>query len=122
MPMITVMSGVVLVVEDERNIREPLAHLLQLRDFNVVTAGSVDEALAAMHAHPPDAAIVDLRLGRGSGRDVVSSVPRSAPVIIFSGLPGSSGDFERDRPQTRFVEKPCSLTWLIDTLSAMMAA
>src|SRR6185369_4695113 len=106
--------------EDERNVREPLAHLLQLRDFRVVTASTVDEALAAMHAHPPDAAIVDLRLGTGSGRDVVSSVPSTTPVIIFSAVPWTSADLERARPRTRLVEKPCSLTWLIDTLADML--
>ena len=115
------MSGRILVVEDERNVREPLAHLLQLRHFEVVTAATVDEALAAMHSNPPDAAIVDLRLGTGSGRDVLSSVPSDAPVIIFSAVPWASDGFERARPQTRVVEKPCSLTWLIDTLAEMLA-
>ncbi len=113
-------TGVVLVVEDERNVREPLAHLLAMRDFQVVTAASVDEALDALHTHPPDAAIVDLNLRHGSGRDVVTSVPSTVPVIIFSGIPAASGDLEHLRPQTRVVEKPCSLTWLIDTLSDMM--
>jgi DNA-binding NtrC family response regulator len=113
-------TGVVLVVEDERGVREPLAHLLELRDFEVVTAASVDEALAAIHSRPPDAAIVDLNLAEGSGRDVVESVPSSVPVIIFSGLPWASRDIEHTRPRTRLVEKPCSLTWLINTLSDML--
>ena len=113
-------SGLVLVVEDERNVREPLAHLLQLRDYEVVTVDSVDAALQVLDAKHPDAAIVDLHLRAGSGHDVVKHVPGSVPVIIFSGAANASGDLERQRPQTRFVEKPCSLTWLIDTLAEML--
>ena len=115
-------AGLVLVVEDERNVREPLAHLLQLRDFEVVTAESVDDALEVLDTRKPDAAIVDLRLRRGSGRDVVSRVPSKIPVIIFSGVASDSGGLERLRPRTRFVEKPCSLTWLVSTLGEMLAS
>jgi DNA-binding response OmpR family regulator len=115
-------TGLVLVVEDERGVREPLAHLLQLRDFDVVTADTVDDALELLNTQKPDAAIVDLNLRHGSGRDVVVRVPSKVPVIIFSGMPSSSGELERLRPRTRFVEKPCSLTWLIDTLDDMLAS
>lgn len=120
-PGMSARSGVVLVVEDERNVREPLAHLLELRDFEVITASTVDEALAALHARQPDAAIVDMRLRQGCGRDVVTSVPSSVPVIIFSGVLDASEGLEHVRPRTRFVEKPCSLTWLINTLADMLA-
>jgi len=114
-------SGVVLVVEDERNVREPLAHLLELRDFEVIMAATVEEALDALHTRRPDAAIVDMRLRHGCGRDVVTSVPSSVPVIIFSGVHDASEGLERLRPRTRFIEKPCSLTWLINTLADMLA-
>ena len=113
-------SGLVLVVEDERNVREPLAHLLQMRDYEVVSVDSVDAALEALGTKQPDAAIVDLHLRAGSGHDVVAHVPGTVPVIIFSGMASASGDIEQQRPQTRFVEKPCSLTWLIDTLGEMI--
>jgi DNA-binding NtrC family response regulator len=113
-------SGLVLVVEDERNVREPLAHLLQMRDYEVVSVDSVDAAIEALDTKHPDAAIVDLHLRGGSGREVVEHVPGTVPVIIFSGMRNDSGDIEHQRPQTRFVEKPCSLTWLIETLGEMI--
>lgn len=110
----------ILVVEDEPSLREPLAHLLQLRDYDVVTADSVETALAALQARQPDAAIVDLQLRGGSGRDVIVRMPPDAPVIIFSGMAAASGQLERLRPRTRLVEKPASLTWLIDALAEML--
>jgi DNA-binding response OmpR family regulator len=113
-------SDLILVVEDEPNLREPLAHLLRLRHFDVITADSVDSALQVLGTHHPDGAIVDLHLRQGSGRDVVVRMPSLAPVIIFSGQCAASGELERLRPCTALVEKPCSLTWLIDKLGGML--
>jgi two-component system response regulator RegA len=114
-------SGLILVVEDERFLREPLVHLLQLRQYDVISADTAEDALEAVRTHKPDAAIVDLNLKRGSGRDVVVRMPAQTPVIIFSGTIAESGELERIRPLTRLVEKPASLTWLINALDEMLA-
>jgi DNA-binding response OmpR family regulator len=113
-------SGLILVVEDERSLREPLVHLLRLRQFDVISADTAEDALHAVRTHKPDAAIVDLHLKQGSGRDVVVRMPAKTPVIIFSGTVEESGELERIRPRTILVEKPCSLTWLINTLDEML--
>ena len=67
------------------------------------------------------AAVVDLRLKRGSGRDVVTATPADIPVIIFSGVPSESAELERIRPQTRLIEKPYSLVLLVETLEEMLS-
>ena len=113
-------AGLILIVEDERALRDPLEHLLRLRHFDVISADNADDALQAVRTHRPDAAIVDLHLKAGSGRDVIVRIPAQTPVIIFSGTVADSGQLERIRPRTRLVEKPCSLTWLIDTLDEML--
>ena len=113
--------GLVLVVEDEPAFREPFEHLLRQRFYDVVTADNVDSALEILEHRRPDAAIVDLQLGQGSGRDVVVRMPAKAPVIIFSGMPSASGELETLRPRTRLVEKPASLTWLLDRLDEMLS-
>ena len=113
-------SPVVLVVEDDTAVRLPLVKFLQMRQYNVVTAETADEGLDAIRQHHPDAAIVDLRLKRGSGREVVVSMPPDIPVIIFSGLRSESADLEVLRPRTRLVEKPYSLIMLMDTLEDML--
>jgi two-component system KDP operon response regulator KdpE len=115
-------AGLILVVEDERHLREPLEYLLRMRNFDVLTAATADEALELLHLHKPDAAIVDLVLKQGSGRDVIVRVPSPAPVIIFSATVSASGQLERLRPRTRLIEKPCSLSWLVNTLDEMLAS
>lgn len=113
-------SPVILVVEDDSAVRQPLVKFLQMRQYTVVTAETADEGLDAIRTHRPAAAIVDLRLRRGSGREVVVSAPPGVPVIIFSGLRSESADLETIRPLTRLVEKPYSLVMLMDTLEDML--
>jgi len=113
-------SPVILVVEDDSAVRQPLVKFLQMRQYTVVTAETADEGLDAIKTHRPAAAIVDLRLRRGSGREVVVSAPPGVPVIIFSGLRSESADLETIRPLTRLVEKPYSLVMLMDTLEDML--
>jgi DNA-binding response OmpR family regulator len=111
----------VLLVEDDAAVRGPLEKFLELSRFKVVTAETADEAIDAIRRHKPLAAIVDLRLARGSGRDVVISMPGGAPVIIFSGVPAESAELERLRPRTRLIQKPYSLVMLVETLRDMLA-
>jgi DNA-binding response OmpR family regulator len=115
-------SSVVLLVEDDHGVRRPLEKFLQMHHFKVVTAETADDAIDAIHQHRPTAAIVDLRLARGSGRDVVVSMPAGTPVIIFSGVPSESAELERLRPRTRLVPKPYSLTMLVDALKEMISS
>lgn len=112
----------VLVVEDDYSVRRPLVRFLELHHFTVLSAETVDEGRAAVRDHGAGlaAAIVDLRLRRGSGRDVVADVPEAVPVIIFSGVPSESGELEQVRPRTRLLEKPYSLVQLVDTLEDML--
>src|SRR5262245_5869542 len=112
----------VLVVEDDVSVRRPLVKFLEMHGFTVATAETADEGLDALKKHKFTAAVVDLRLKRGSGRDVVVSAPADIPVIIFSGVPSESAELERLRPRTRLIEKPYSLVMLVETLEEMLAS
>ena len=111
----------VLVVEDDVSVRRPLVKFLEMHGFSVVTAETSDEGLEALRNNQVVAAVVDLRLRRGSGRDVVTATPADIPVIIFSGVPSESAELERIRPRTRLIEKPYSLVLLVETLEEMLA-
>jgi DNA-binding response OmpR family regulator len=114
-------SRLVMVVEDDVSVRRPLVKFLEMHGFAVVTAETADEGLDVLKKHTLTAAVVDLRLRRGSGRDVVVSTPNDVPVIIFSGVPSESAELERLRPRTRLIEKPYSLVLLVETLEEMLA-
>lgn len=118
--VVTEPSPVILVVEDDQAVRTPLVKFLEMRQFTVVTAETADEGLDAIRRHRPDAAVIDLRLKHGTGREVVVSIPPGIPVIIFSGLRSESADLEHVRPLTRLIEKPYSLVMLVDMLQDML--
>jgi DNA-binding response OmpR family regulator len=109
------------VAEEDTSIRDVLGKFLRLRGFDVVATSTVDEALDAILLRQPAAAIVELRLADGSGRDVVVSMPARVPVIIFTGDPSASSQLERLRPRTELVAKPYSLVMLIEILEEMLA-
>jgi DNA-binding response OmpR family regulator len=111
----------VLVVEDDASVRRPLVKFLEMHTFSVVTAETAEEGLDALKKQKFHAAVVDLRLKRGSGRDVVGSAPPEIPIIIFSGVPSESAELERLRPKTRLIEKPYSLVLLVEILEEMLA-
>jgi DNA-binding response OmpR family regulator len=112
----------VLVVEDDLNIRDLLEKFLRLRGFETCAADSASGALAVFRARQPRAAVVDLRLRDGTGSEVVASIPSVVPVIIFSGAPTQSAGLEQFRPNTRLIAKPFSLTMLAEMLRRMLRA
>jgi len=113
-------TRLVLVVEDDVSVRRPLVKFLEMHGFAVITAETADEGVDALRKHHLVAAVVDLRLRKGSGRDVVTATPPDVPVIIFSGVPSESAELERLRPHTRLIEKPYSLVLLVETLEEML--
>lgn len=112
----------ILLAESDPGVRHALAKLLRLRGFDVLLVDSVDAALDAILTERPAAAIVELHLAGGSGRDVVVSMPPRVPVLIFSAAARESYELERLRPRTRLIPKPYSLVMLIEALEEMLAS
>ncbi len=63
-----------LVVDDDRLFCDRLARALSSRGFTGRTAMSVAEALEAIKTAPPAFAVIELRLGDGSGLDVIRAL------------------------------------------------
>jgi DNA-binding NarL/FixJ family response regulator len=89
----------VFIVDDHPLVREWLGSLLRLQQ-DLEVCGEADDpaqALAAMKAAPPDVAVVDLSLKRGSGLDLIkdlrSHLP-TLPVLVLS-MHEEIGDVER---------------------------
>jgi len=78
----------VLVVDDDKVFCDRLARALSSRGFVARTAGSVAEAIAAIETAAPAFAVIDLRLGDGSGLDVIRALKSARPLaraIILTG-------------------------------------
>jgi DNA-binding response OmpR family regulator len=80
----------VLVVDDETGVRESLRMLLQ-RECEVTTAASVDEALAAIRAAPPDLILLDLVMPGRSGLELLAELKGRGgpPVVVVTATHGA---------------------------------
>jgi two-component system response regulator RegA len=77
-----------LVLDDDAPLRTRLGRALEQRGFEVTLAGSVAEAIAAVRAHPPAFAVIDLKLDDGSGLKAVEAIREVRPearVIMLTG-------------------------------------
>jgi two-component system response regulator RegA len=68
-----------LIVDDDKPFLDRLARAMEGRGFAVEIASSVAEGLAAVSKSPPAFAVVDMRLGDGSGLDVISALKDRRP-------------------------------------------
>jgi two-component system response regulator RegA len=77
-----------LIVDDDAPLRRRLAQAMEARGFVVTTADSVATGVAAASVTPPAFAVVDLRLGDGSGIDVVAALQHARPdarIVVLTG-------------------------------------
>ncbi|MBO4404486.1 MAG: sigma-54-dependent Fis family transcriptional regulator [Treponema sp.] len=82
------MKFTVLIIDDEKNIREGLASNFEIEDYNVRTAASGEEGIALLEKGDIDLVITDLRMNGMSGEEVLNHVTSKMPgipVIILTG-------------------------------------
>ena len=80
-------SAKILVVDDEKSIREFLTILLQQEQYEVVTAASVQEGIDALTSNHPDLVMCDLKLPDGTGLEVLQHARDhqiATPFIIIT--------------------------------------
>jgi NtrC-family two-component system response regulator AlgB len=71
----------VLIIDDEKNIRATLTICLESMGCEVRSAGSPDEALAAVGQRPFDLVFLDLRLRETSGLDLLPKLLAESPGL-----------------------------------------
>ena len=78
-----------LLVEDDRPLRERLARAMEARGFAVTQAESVAEGKARAKDVPPAYAVVDLKLGAASGLTCVQTLHAFDPeldIVVLTGF------------------------------------
>jgi DNA-binding response OmpR family regulator len=84
------MKKTVLVVEDDFDTLYPLAELLRLKGYIVITAPDAEKALAIARSKQPDLIITDIVLPGKSGLHFIMAIRndeiiKSTPIIVISG-------------------------------------
>ena len=108
-------TGRVLIADDQVNILEALRLLLGGEGFDVATAASPVELVAALERADFDVALIDLNYTRDttSGQegldllDRIKSIDPTLPVLVMTGWSSVSGAVEAMRRGARdYIEKP----------------
>jgi DNA-binding NtrC family response regulator len=82
-------KGVVLIIDDEEEIRESIELLLNSEGLTTNTAGSGEEGLKKIEENWFDAVLLDLMLPGKSGMDVLKDIQRidpTLPVVIITAI------------------------------------
>jgi len=116
----------ILIVDDERDIRELIGDILRDEGYTVRLAGNSDSCMAEINAEAPALMILDIWLkdSRMDGIDILKTVKRSnpdVPVVIISG----HGNIEIAVAAIRqgaydFIEKPFNIDQLMVVVSRAM--
>lgn len=111
----------VLVVDDDPDIRETLAHQLGREGYTVDLARDGAEAMARLaEGRAPDAIVLDLGMPNMSGwqfRDLQKRDPRLAgiPVVVMTGQSPLGIDVQH------VLEKPFTIERLVETIRRITA-
>jgi two-component system, response regulator RegA len=87
-PVTLPLDRTLLIVEDDKSFLQRLARAMEGRGFTVATAETVADGLIHLESASPAFAVVDMRLGDGTGLDVISALKRRRPearAIILTG-------------------------------------
>jgi two-component system response regulator RegA len=87
-PLADLTERSLLIVEDDKSFLQRLARAMESRGFEVTTAESVSDGLLEVERTAPAFAVVDMRLGDGTGLDVISALKSRRPdarAIILTG-------------------------------------
>ncbi len=116
----------ILIVDDERDIRELIGDILKDEGYAIRLAGNSDDCMAAINDELPSLIILDIWLkdSRMDGIDILKSVKRDnpdVPVVIISG----HGNIEIAVAAIKqgaydFIEKPFNIDQLMVVVSRAM--
>jgi two-component system, NtrC family, nitrogen regulation response regulator NtrX len=116
----------ILIVDDEKDIRELIGDILKDEGYAVRLAGNSDDCMAEINAEPPSLMILDIWLkdSRMDGIDILKTVKRDnpdIPIVIISG----HGNIEIAVAAIKqgaydFIEKPFNIDQLMVVVARAM--
>ena len=112
----------ILVVDDEKNIRESLVDLLESEGYGVRTAADGMAALAAYAERRPDLMLLDVMMPKKSGYDVCREIRKTDAKLPIIMLTAKAEEVDEvlglERGASDYVTKPFSIQALLARVGA----
>ena len=90
----------ILLVDDDETNRKLIRVILAGRNYRILEAGSVEAAMEILKQERPDLLLLDIRLGEGSGLDLIRAIREDpafdlAPALAITAqaMKGDEGRF-----------------------------
>ncbi len=121
-------APLVLVADDDPDILTLVSLRLEKSGYAVITAEDGEEALAAVHEQRPELAIVDVRMPKMDGLELIRRIradegSREMPVIALSASVRDSNIAEGlEAGADEYMKKPFSPRQLIDLVEEKLSA
>ena len=116
-------KNLILIVDDEEEIRFLLKDFFEARNFDVILAEDGHKAIELAQKHVPDLVITDLLLPKEHGIEVMHEIKDRffTPIIAISGI------YKKEEIRARiddvylngFFEKPLNLEELLKSVQAV---
>ncbi|HLU66175.1 MAG TPA: response regulator [Kofleriaceae bacterium] len=115
-------GGRILVVDDDALLRSSVAAVLADEGYEVDLAGDGVDALAKIHANPPDVILLDLLMPRMNGKALLETLHASAAtsgisVLVMTALHGFESHRTLKLGAKDLVEKPFDIDELLNKVA-----
>lgn len=119
------MSAKILIVDDEKAVRESLEEILELEDYQVETVSSGEKALELINETDYDLVLLDLKMSGIDGVEVMKQITRYAPetkVIILTGHGTLESAIEALRTGAEdYMLKPFEASTILDSIGRALS-
>jgi CheY-like chemotaxis protein len=123
----------IVVTDDDREIRDTMQALLEMRGYTVVTAANRDEGMATIRRERPDLAILDVMMdswqdGFEMSREIKKDPElKNIPILMLTAIGGRTGINVKSSagdptwlPVDAFLEKPAEPNVLFSRIEELL--
>ena len=117
------MAHEIVLVDDDRNILTSVSMALEAEGFSVRTYGDGDEALRGLMSHPADLAVLDVKMPRMDGFELLQRLRKvsAIPVILLTSKVGEDDEVQGlHLGADDYSKKPFSQKLLIERIRALL--
>ena len=122
------MANLILVVDDDKALRETIGAALRKAGLSVRVANDGKQCLEAVAAEQPDVIVLDVAMPVMDGfktlRELRSNPKTNLlPVVMLTGNPGDPGELAGWMGEIdRYLAKPCDIARLVSVVKELLPA
>ncbi len=114
------MSKKILIVDDEKEVRETLSEFFELEGLECIEAENGPSGLQMAKEHKPDFIITDVRMPGGDGIDLLKDVRKMNPelpvVLVMTGFAETTEDEVKKLGGLDLIPKPLDLNNVLEVV------